>query len=333
MKKKGRKMDDELLARIFTQEATEEEIQAFARTKPEEFEKLKKLQALLDQIQPPVAENRWAELLQKMEEESPSQQNGYIKNPLVDIHSTFSAFQRMWRIAAVVLVTLASLWWVYGNYFTQTEVKTPNGKHATVHLVDGTVVELNAASKLRYPKKFSDKLRKVRLMGEAFFKVAPGSVPFTVETQNALVQVLGSAFNLRQRGNTTTVVVQLGKLAIANLESVGKVVLHSGEMSQVVDTSLPTPPVKVDISKMTAWREGKLIFERTPLHVVFEELTRQFDVKFKIAVANMTNLTLTAKYNKGLPVDQILRHICANFNLKSKKINGAFQIDEDGGVQ
>ncbi len=59
-------------------------------------------------------------------------------------------------------------------------LSTPRGGEYSVVLPDGSKVWLNAASSLRYPIAFSDKERKVELIGEAYFEVTKTQIPFTV---------------------------------------------------------------------------------------------------------------------------------------------------------
>ena len=67
----------------------------------------------------------------------------------------------------------------------------------SVRLADGTLVMLNAGSRLTYPKEFSGNKREVTLSGQAFFSVHPDKVhPFVVKTKNMDVTALGTAFEV-----------------------------------------------------------------------------------------------------------------------------------------
>ena len=50
-------------------------------------------------------------------------------------------------------------------------ISVPRGGEYCLKLSDGTIVYLNAESKLSYPVTFSETERKVHLVGEAFFDV------------------------------------------------------------------------------------------------------------------------------------------------------------------
>lgn len=73
----------------------------------------------------------------------------------------------------------------------------PYGRRSKVQLEDGTVVQLNAGSRLVYPSSFDKNKREVFLEGEAFFEVAPNAgAPFFVYTSNMETEVLGTSFNI-----------------------------------------------------------------------------------------------------------------------------------------
>src|SRR5690606_25957482 len=69
---------------------------------------------------------------------------------------------------------------------TQVEwvtLENPKGRKSKITLPDGTGVNLNYESRLRFPKVFEGDIRRVELIGEAFFEVVPNdSMPFIVQT-------------------------------------------------------------------------------------------------------------------------------------------------------
>lgn len=77
------------------------------------------------------------------------------------------------------------------------EVRTNPGMTTSVELPDGTEVVLNSSSSLRYPSRFADDKREVKLVGEAFFSVAKDEKKFIVGTlNNSKIVVHGTEFNV-----------------------------------------------------------------------------------------------------------------------------------------
>ena len=54
---------------------------------------------------------------------------------------------------------------------TEVEKESPKGLKTIFKLPDGSIVKLNADSKLTFPNEFSSTSREVVLKGEAFFEV------------------------------------------------------------------------------------------------------------------------------------------------------------------
>ncbi len=59
-----------------------------------------------------------------------------------------------------------------GNAVSYRELRAQGGERKTITLADGTRIWLNNSSVLRYPVKFDQNTRDVKLEGEAFFEVA-----------------------------------------------------------------------------------------------------------------------------------------------------------------
>ena len=76
-------------------------------------------------------------------------------------------------------------------------MKAGKGDKATIELPDGTNVVLNSASQLSYLNNFGEKVRRVQLNGEAYFKVAHDEKhAFIVQVGDLEVKVLGTSFQV-----------------------------------------------------------------------------------------------------------------------------------------
>lgn len=77
-------------------------------------------------------------------------------------------------------------------------IVTQKGSRTRTLLADGTIVWLNAGSRLVYENDFNGSTREVRLEGEAFFDVVKqANRPFIVHTSGIDIRVLGTAFNVK----------------------------------------------------------------------------------------------------------------------------------------
>ena len=191
------------------------------------------------------------------------------------------------------------------------EVIAPFGSKTVVQLSDGSEVQLNYGSKIKYPYFFSSDAREVTLTGEGFFKVAHNpEKPFIVKAGSLNVKAVGTTFNVSAYPDdniigttlvTGTVILEQDKKD-GNIETIGtmKPGLH-------VNYNLLTGSISStdgNIEKYISWTEGKLIFIDTPLLQVTERLSRIFHVDFEVK-DEIKNYTYTVTF-KNDPLYQIL---------------------------
>lgn len=106
----------------------------------------------------------------------------------------------IWRYAAVVAIMIAvgciSYWQGEVNVkdtFADISVEAPLGSKTKLYLPDGTLVWLNAGSRMTYSQGFGVDNRKVELEGEGYFEVKRNEkVPFFVKTKRFAVAGAGN---------------------------------------------------------------------------------------------------------------------------------------------
>lgn len=161
----------------------------------------------------------------------------------------------------------------------------PRGGEFKMLLEDGTEVWLNSASRLYYPAKFGDDMRKVRVEGEAYFAVAADSLcPFYVETDNQLVRVYGTEFNVRHYPEETLVATTLktGSVAISRADQVGGELFITPGHQAMFDTADSEVSVRsVDAEVVTSWRNGRFVFEHQTLLHIMQDLGRWYDFDYE----------------------------------------------------
>lgn len=158
--------------------------------------------------------------------------------------------------------------------FHEATVTTTMAETKVYTLPDGSVVTLNAESKIAYSRfNFSDE-RTVTLEGEAFFNVTKGST-FTVASENGNVTVLGTSFNVNTRPAEFEVSCFTGKVKVTHHNH--EVMLTKGLFTKLDKDKLIAAESFDD--KKTTWRQGDFYFEGKPINTVIDELERQFNVE------------------------------------------------------
>ncbi len=212
----------------------------------------------------------------------------------------------MWAMAAALLLVVgAGLVWraQYGmgrdgaaaaRTTAPQEYATPRGQRGVVRLADGTRLILAPDSRLQVARQFGTAAtRDVHLEGEAFFQVAHDPArPFLVHAANAVTRVLGTEFSVRAYpgDREVAVVVKSGTVALQDA------VLTHGHLGRVDAGGRTTVTGGVDLDRALAWTEGRLVFKNTPLGEALPELSRWFDLEFRLSDSALASRQLTASF-------------------------------------
>jgi len=315
------------VARWLSGNASEEESRSAPNANTEELRSYQQVWQLTGKVSSPSPSKKlWQKIADEIrEDETPSSARRLSLSKKTAPNFSKTVYWAL-RIAAVLFVVLLGGWLVKAKYFPTNVALTQNREHRTIVLADGSRVEMNAASRISYSTDYSKTNREITLAGEAFFTVTAGSAPFVVKTKNSDVKVLGTAFNVRSRDNTTTVAVERGKVSLANNEN-REVILQKGQMSRVEMGQPPTVPEAANLDGLLAWRAGRLEFQRTSLHEVLSELQRQFGVSIRFSNPNVAGLTLTASFQTDQPIKDVLTAICLTFNWEFHQSNNVYIIE------
>ncbi|MBZ4190596.1 FecR family protein [Niabella beijingensis] len=171
--------------------------------------------------------------------------------------------------------------------FNSTDTATnqltiPRGGSYTLTLSDGTVVMLNADSKLRFPFRFGGTTRDVYLEGEAYFKVFKDKAhPFIVHTPLTTVEVVGTQFNVNtyKQGTVSTALVE-GKV-LTGIPGGAAQPLQPGHVA-VYNTTKGFAVEEADMDDIVAWVKGVYYFHDLPLRELVALMSRCYGVSVSI---------------------------------------------------
>lgn len=189
------------------------------------------------------------------------------------------------------------------------ELVIPRGGEYVLTLADGTLVCLNAGSKLRFPVQFNGSYRKVELEGEGYFQVVRNEkMPFVVSASGVNVTVLGTEFNVSnypENGDVQTTLIK-GKVQVTLSEDTNSYILHPGEQAVYNKESGEITVVNVDVSYVTAWREGRLRFRDRPLKEIMDFISRWYDVDVVYEDEEVKNYLFGCNFNRHETVTPLL---------------------------
>ena len=188
-------------------------------------------------------------------------------------------------------------------------VSVPSGQTARLVLPDGTQVSLNAASRITFPRHFSQSgVRDVLLEGEAYFEVFHDEVhPFVVHAHEFDVKVLGTRFNVRSYpGETHSVALVEG---IVRVEQGGKqVFLQSPDESVIIQHNKLTPAT-IEPELALDWLRGEFYFDGQDLREVMAEIGRWYHCRVVFAHANSHVEPLHFSASRTTSVQEVIRQL------------------------
>ena len=188
------------------------------------------------------------------------------------------------------------------------EFSTATGERRQVALPDGSLVDLDSRSRIQV--RFEKDRRGIELTeGEAMFSVEHDSNrPFVVETGSGKVTVTGTRFDVRRGSNETRVVVEQGSVKVQGRVAADNdfISLTAGLGTQVDAKGKVAPAYAVNPAELTAWRNGKLVFNDASLADVAEQVSRYRDKPLKVGSPAVGNLRLTSVF-KSDNTDALLK--------------------------
>jgi transmembrane sensor len=268
------------------------------------------------------------------------------------------------RYAAVFILAFGFSWLVHLYFLNRTTtppmpmaeqiqtVEVPYGSKSRLVLPDGSVVNLNSGSSLKYSSSdFNSGSRSVLLTGEGFFSVTKDSKrPFYVITPGIKVKVLGTTFNLKAYTdeNMEEATLVSGMVEIyASSDKTEKekpiilkpnqraVFLKSGNDFLTNDTgmdNLAIIPVKLKTVNLQpssrteqtiSWKENELIFDNESFSSLVIRIERWYDVNILVDNPELNSARFTGKFDKET-LEQVLNALVTvtpfKYNIKQNLI-------------
>ncbi|WP_199140818.1 FecR family protein [Pedobacter sp. ASV12] len=182
-------------------------------------------------------------------------------------------------------------------------ISNPNGEQRSITMPDGSIVYLNAGSRMSYNAHFSTDKREVKLEGEAFFDVVhEARRPFVVRTGKVSTTVLGTSFNIKAfPAKAVEVTVETGKVGV---------VLQRANKKDIINFLLPNEQLLIDATTekivkqsinatdVSGWKQYKLVFYNMSMQDIAASIERAYDVKISFKQPRTAQLKLTAKFDK-----------------------------------
>ena len=232
----------------------------------------------------------WERLIQEIEvhqnqtEDSIPEKRGSYRTSWIDILLN----RRLPLAYGLIILMLSPLAY---DAFSEKQVITSAAEEKSVLLADGTEVILNSKSELTYNRNYNRYNRSVHLVGEAYFNVKKGNIPFNVLTPHGRISVLGTSFNIRTRNDGFEVGVNNGEVQVSNENSL--LHLSKGQLIDVKSEFISSNILQIPTDQYPDWLNRKFYCNETTLESLCLEIERTFDIKVNFTNPNLKNLTVT----------------------------------------
>ncbi len=227
---------------------------------------------------------------------------------------------------AFLILTTVLLGGSWLEYSPQTiNYVTLMGEHRRVELADNSHIDLNTDT--RVSVRISLLHRDVMLtQGEALFDVRHNRFrPFTVQVGDLHICDVGTRFTVRKQVQGATISVLEGEVELNNDRSVNKARLVAGRQLSYTETAGLGRLDNVEADKITAWVNGQLVFKRTPLREVMEELERYHPIQFKFIDPKLAQETLSGTFNSN-DIDPFLHALETILPIQAKRNGQQIQL-------
>lgn len=192
-------------------------------------------------------------------------------------------------------------------------LKIPRGGEYFLIMADSTKVWLNSETTLRFPVQFAADVRRVELIGEAYFEVTRKSdVPFIVSSGNQQIRVLGTQFNISSYPENPIIYTTLVEGSVeVSLEGNPdeKISLKPSEQSYTVKNENHIQKRIVDVNQYIAWKDGRFVFRDQMLGDIMETLSKWYDVQVTFSDEELKNLRFTGNLERHADFGDILGKI------------------------
>jgi transmembrane sensor len=274
-------------------------------------------------------------------------------------------------MAAALLIAFGAVLWVAGPGDWET-YSTKVGEQRALELADGSIVHLNTDSKIAV--RLTDTSRTVRLtQGEAFFTVEHDAKrPFLVHAADAVIQAIGTRFDVYRRPNSTRVSVIEGLVQISGggdpvpafpLQRVRQGTGSSADDEPHRSPSVPSSAIKeearmskaqllaageaadisikgevsrretVDALNAVAWRQRRLIFEEDTLGDIAAEFNRyNATLKIRVLGAAAVNEHFSGTFDADAP-EAVMQALVGDSKLSVERIGNEIVIHEREAAQ
>lgn len=221
------------------------------------------------------------------------------------------------KYASAASIIIAIGLGLFARLYTTT-IDASTGKSSQHILPDGSIVYLNAETSINYHPYWWNFNREVELQGEAFFEVEKGQT-FSVVSEMAIVEVIGTSFNIYNRSNKFAVYCKTGRVAVRYKHSNEVMLTPEQYVSSNEETNTLQLRDDINTDQVMSWRLNKFLYNITPITKVFEDFERHYGIRIETEIENLEELHYTGLFMRDIGAQKALDIVSFTFELNVEK--------------
>lgn len=257
----------------------------------------------------------WNELYSRLEQDNliPARGQKRLMRPV---------FAGMAAAIAVLCLCGALGIWLLNDWGTDERLLSlkngPEDNTLVTTLEDGSIIYLAQDATLSYPEHFEADKRLVKLDGNALFDVSGNKQrPFLIETKYTTIEVVGTAFNVKNNGkNDFELSVQRGLVKVTRLDNGESSFVKAGE-TVILNKNLFLKSPTSDMDQFARYTE-RIQFKDETLANIVRVINRMSSQPVLLSSSELENRRLTVSFYDNSPA-AMTELICLALGLTSEQ--------------
>jgi transmembrane sensor len=196
---------------------------------------------------------------------------------------------------------------------------TAPGGEFILQLPDGTMIWMNAASRITYPANFDQDTIRIKVEGEVYIEMSkdsshkilikPSTVPH-VRDQPSTIQVQPSSnlnINSYIGHDELTLTLIQGEAAVKLDTIKNKILLVKGEQAAII-LDMITVVHDVDLTEIIAWKNGEFYYRQAGLPLILPAIANWYDVDIQYG-SQIPDKKISLRMPRTAPLSEVLDNL------------------------
>lgn len=212
------------------------------------------------------------------------------------------------------------------------EKRVPYGETDTLLLADGSVLYLNAGSRVTYPDRFEGHSREVFVDGEVFARIAHNEdLPFYMRSGETSVQVLGTTFDFKTYDDDRCVECSLVegsvRLSVESGMERREILMKPGNMVQYDRSTGDVSVTEFQTSAYRSFADGNALhFNNLTMRDIAAALERTFATRIVLMDNRLADARFFAIFNNNESLENILRKMGSDGRMRVRQKDGCWYL-------